>query len=392
MIQIGSLAQAAPVVSPADTCGAVYEIFRSERDLLAVPVVADGVPRGLVNRQHLLVEMAGQFGRPLFERKPITVLMDAQPLIVEADISLDTLNQVLAADRPAALTEGFIITRRGRYEGLGTALSVLQANMAEARKTADQLETARFQAEAAVRSKSLFLANMSHELRTPLNAIIGFTDVVCQEQLGPIRPAKYGEYIEDVNASGKHLLNVINAILDMSKIEAGRLDLDEDYHDPHELIVMVVRIMRGMAERASVLVRETAGAGLPLVRMDMQLYRQMLMNLLSNAIKFSDPGSEVRVEAEVLADGRFATRVVDEGCGIAPGDLARVMEPFGQGSVSRVRRQAGTGLGLPLVKALAEAHGGALDLDSLPGLGTTVTVTLPAERVASADAMPNLIA
>ena len=390
MTKIGSLAQSAPVVAPTETCGAVYELFRAEPDLPAVPVVADDFPEGLVNRHHLLTEMAGQFGRPLYERKPITALMNRKPLIVEADINLDFLNEVLVTDRPGALTEGFIITQDGLYTGVGSALSVLQANMARAEKHAEELESARIAAETATRAKSLFLANMSHELRTPLNAIIGFTDFVCEEALGPVAPAKYGEYIRDVNASGKHLLNVINAILDMSKIEAGRLDLDDDYQDPQELIEMVVRIMRGVSEREGVAVELDLPVTVPNVLMDMQLYRQMLMNLLSNAIKFSDQGGRVRVEAGLDAAGRFYTAVCDHGCGIAEEDLERVLTPFGQCDVSLGRRRDGTGLGLPLVKALIEAHGGVLELDSTLGEGTRASVIFPARRVSMTASLPSL--
>ena len=380
MDRIEALAIQAPTVSPSTICAEVYELFSTDDDLLAVAVVEGNRPIGLINRHRLTLRLADRFGRPLFEKKPVTRLMDPRPLIIEADQSVDYLGQLILDERPSALMQGFIITRDGRYLGIGTALSLLHVNMERSRHRSEELERAKIAAETANRSKSMFLANMSHELRTPLNAIIGFTDFIRSETLGPIRPPQYADYINDVNESGKHLLNVINAILDMSKIEANRIELNEDYLDPEETAQSVVRMMRATAERHGITVRLDIAPAIPDVYADGQLLRQILLNLLSNAIKFSGDARDVLVRVALDASERIVFSVIDQGIGIAEGDLERVMEPFGQAEGSLSRQNEGTGLGLPLCKALAEAHGGTLELRSRLGEGTRVDVILPPER------------
>ena len=380
MDQIQSLAIPAPTVSPRTRCADVYELMSADPDLLAVAVVIDDAPIGLVNRHELTLRLADRYGRPLFEKKPITKLMDANPLIVEAGRTVDFLNQVIVSERPSALLQGFIITQAGCYLGIGTALSLLHANMCRAEQRASELEHAHMEAEAANRSKSMFLANMSHELRTPLNAIIGFTDFIGSEALGPISPPRYAEYIADVHESGRHLLNVINAILDMSKIEANRLELSEDTVCPSQLVNTVARMMRGQAERARITVRARIDGALPALHADPVLVRQILLNLVSNAVKFSIAGGDVVVSASLAPSGGLLFAVVDRGIGIAPEDMERIMQPFGQADTTYARRRQGTGLGLPLVKALAEAHGGRFELESRLHCGTTARVHMPAER------------
>ncbi|RMD90073.1 MAG: CBS domain-containing protein [Alphaproteobacteria bacterium] len=386
MDRIEALVLRAPAVSPDTICADVFELFSSDDDLLAVAVVDGDRPIGLVNRHRLTLKLADRFGRPLFEKKPVTRLMDPKPLIIEADESVDYLGQLILDERPSALVQGFIVTRDGRYVGIGTALSLLQVNMARSRHRSEELERAKIAAETANRSKSMFLANMSHELRTPLNAIIGFTDFIRSETLGPIQPKQYADYINDVNESGKHLLNVINAILDMSKIEANRLELNEDYIDPEETAESVVRMMRATAERHRITVLLDVAPEIPDLHADGQLLRQILLNLLSNAIKFSNDGKEVVLRVALDEAGGLVFSVIDQGIGIAESDLERVMEPFGQADNSLSRQSEGTGLGLPLCKALAEAHGGRIRLASKPGAGTRVDVIFPAARTVGADA------
>ncbi|MGF1605365.1 MAG: sensor histidine kinase [Rhodothalassiaceae bacterium] len=381
METVGHLADPVTPVTPSTAAQQVLHRFLSDDALAVVPVVDAGVPVGLVARPALMLKFAEHFGRELYGRKPIAELMDRDALVVEAVIDVERLNQVIVEQHPRALSTGFMVVAAGRYIGVASGLALLQANMRLAAIRSEELDRARIEAETASRSKAMFLANMSHELRTPLNAIIGFTDFICEGSLGPIQPAKYQEYIRDVNESGKHLLNVINAILDMSKIEANRLELDEEYCDPVELVEIVVRIMRGMADRAGVILHNALSEDLPNLYVDMQLFRQILMNLISNAVKFSDPGSPVHVEGWIEEDGAFVIAVRDEGCGIAPKDMDRVMMPFGQADVSLGRSKQGTGLGLPLVKALSEAHGGTFRLESVLGQGTTAIVRFPGERI-----------
>jgi len=380
MDRIETLVIRAPTVAPDTECSDVYELFCTDDDLLAVAVVDAERPVGLVNRHELTLTLADRFGRPLFERKPVTRLMDSSPLVVEADHSIDFLSQFILDERPSALMHGFIVTRDGRYLGIGTALSLLQANMERAKHRSVELEQAKLAAEAANRSKTMFLANMSHELRTPLNAIIGFTDFIRSETLGPIQPPQYADYINDVNDSGKHLLNVINAILDMSKVEANRIELAEDYIDPAEIARSVARMMRETASRRGVrIVLDTDDAPIEIYA-DSQLVRQILLNLLSNALKFSDEAAEVIIRIACDEAQRCILSVIDHGTGIAEEDIERVLEPFTQAESSQKRAVEGTGLGLPLCKALARAHGGDLQIISELGKGTEVEVALPAER------------
>ncbi len=385
MDRILNLATMAPTVAPETACADVYDVFSRDPDLLALAVVEGERPVGLVNRHELILRLADRFGRPLFEKKPIERLMDPDPLIVDGETGIDDLGQRILTERPSALVNGFIIVREGRYHGIGSALLLLQAQMRRMRAHAEALERAKLEAEAANRSKSMFLANMSHELRTPLNAIIGFTDFIRSETLGPIRPAEYAEYVEDVNASGKHLLNVINAILDMSKIEANRLELNEEEIDPADLCRSVSRMLRETAKRRGIEIRISVPDDVPDLLADPQFMRQILLNLLTNALKFSDAGQTVRLSVEQNREGGLVFTVEDEGIGIAEEDIARVLEPFGQAENALTRTREGTGLGLPLCKALAEAHGGRLVLESVLGKGTTVRIVLPPERTLGTD-------
>lgn len=380
MDSIETIAIRAPVLAPDTPCSEAYELFSAEPDLLALAVVEEERPLGLLNRHELTLRLADRFGRPLFESKPVTRLMDPAPLIVEASIGIDYLSRTILDERPSALMQGFIVTRAGRYLGIGTALSMLQASMYRSRLRAEELERAKIAAETANRTKSMFLANMSHELRTPLNAIIGFTDFIRSETLGPIRPVQYADYINDVNESGKHLLNVINAILDMSKIEANRLELDETCICAGELVLAAVRMVGPNAARRGIEIETRFAPETPDLVCDPQLLRQILLNLLSNAIKFSGHAKRVCIEVSTDAEGACIFSVVDHGIGIAPGDLGRVMEPFGQAESGLARPAEGTGLGLPLCKALTEAHGGTLVLESRLGEGTRVDIRFPPER------------
>ncbi len=239
-----------------------------------------------------------------------------------------------------------------------------------------EIERAREDAEMASFAKTRFLANMSHELRTPLNAIIGFSDILGQELFGKLEFERHREYARLIKDSGEHLLQVVNDILDMSKIEAGSFDITPE---PFEIAPVVERcrqIMSPQAARAGVELVTTVEAGLPEVVADRRACRQILLNLLSNAIKFTDEGG--RVECGARCNGaEFQLFVRDNGIGIAAQDLPRLGNPFFQAECGYDRRAEGTGLGLSVVKGLATLHGGTLTIDSTPGRGTTVTVSLP---------------
>ena len=246
------------------------------------------------------------------------------------------------------------------------------------RKVQEQaLVEARDAALDASRAKTSFLANMSHELRTPLNAIIGFSEVMTREMFGKLAP-RYQEYSRLIHESGAHLLDLINGVLDMSKIEAGKFELHEELFDLEESAQSAVRFLKIPAERAQVALTLNVAAGARLVFADRRAVKQILVNLLSNGVKYTPAGGEVRVTARTLEAGQGIEIVVrDTGTGISKADLERLGKPFEQVESAETRAKEGTGLGLALVKALAQMHGGTAVLDSVLGEGTTVTILLP---------------
>ena len=265
----------------------------------------------------------------------------------------------------------------GAFVGFrGTAQDVSELQWRE-----EALLRAKEDAEFANRTKSEFLANMSHELRTPLNAIIGFSDLMGDEMLGPLGNSQYKGYTADISESGRHLLELINDILDVAKIESGQMSLVEEVVDPQDLIESVRRLVAPRAERAGLNLETRLAEDLPGLRVDKTKLKQILINLISNAVKFTPEGGHVVLSAEAAANGEFLFLISDTGIGIAAEDIPRAMAPFGQVDSRLSRKFEGTGLGLPLVKSLAELHGGRFELVSQPDVGTTVTLRLPASRV-----------
>ncbi|MEM1398582.1 MAG: sensor histidine kinase [Pseudomonadota bacterium] len=239
---------------------------------------------------------------------------------------------------------------------------------------------ARSKAETASEAKSRLLANVSHELRTPLNAIIGFSEMLLMEIHGKLGAQKYSEYVHDIRDSGRHLLALISDILDMSKIEAGQIDAHPTQFSISEAIDVCVRMFRMQAEKKMIDLTVDVPDVLPLLEADRRLFQQMIINLLSNAVKFTPARGRITVSAHYWDIAGFAVSVIDTGCGIPEDDLSRVLEPFQQGGDTYCRHPGGTGLGLPLVKALAEIHGGRLIVRSRVGGGTEATLLFPASR------------
>jgi signal transduction histidine kinase len=249
--------------------------------------------------------------------------------------------------------------------------------------TYEALRIAKEKAEAASRIKSGFLATMSHELRTPLNAIIGFSEMMRHEVMGPLGNEQYRSYAADIHDSGTHLLEIINDFLDLSKAEVGKLELHEEVFDLRGT-VRSVRQLTGESIRAAGLSDSFELAeNLPLLCADERKTKQVLLNLVTNAVKFTPAGGRIEVDARFDPALGLSLIVTDTGIGIAPGDIGRVLEPFEQVDSSLARQHQGTGLGLPLVKAIMELHGVGVELQSEVGVGTRVRVTFPPKRAVS---------
>ena len=278
------------------------------------------------------------------------------------------------------------LTRNGRTFQIrrrampGGAVVSLYSDITERKAAEIKMAQAWAQAELANRAKGDFLANMSHELRTPLNAIIGFSEILSGEHLGPLKNPRYLEYSSDIHSSGLHLLSIINDVLDMSKIEAGKLDIHEEEIDVRQLLASSLRMVRERARKQQVELVCHADDPYLAIFADERAMKQCLLNLLSNAVKFSKAGGRVTVDAHVDAENRTVITIADDGIGMTEQEQERALQPFGQAHSSTTRTYGGTGLGLPITQGLAEAHGGSLSIVSSPGTGTTVSITLPAER------------
>jgi two-component system cell cycle sensor histidine kinase PleC len=289
-----------------------------------------------------------------------------------------------AADITAVKTQEE--ARRLNEEQLQSAVVGLERSQEQLSELARKYETEKVRAETANKAKSEFLANMSHELRTPLNAINGFSEIMVGEMFGPMGDKRYKEYAQDILSSGQHLLALINDILDMSKIEAGKMNLRFEMVAMEDVAEDAIRLVRNRAEAAG-LALELELPDLPEVESDYRALKQVLLNLLSNAIKFTPRGGRITVKAEARHDPlgeRVKVSVVDTGIGIGSDELGRLAKPFEQIESQHSKTQQGTGLGLALTKSLVEMHGGALDIQSAPGEGTTVSFILPARQTAAA--------
>jgi len=265
--------------------------------------------------------------------------------------------------------------------GFRAEKDALIAELEQAKSISDE---ARLRAEEANHSKSRFLATMSHELRTPLNAILGFSEIMRSEILGAHDNPVYKEYANDIHKSGQHLLNLINEILDISRIESGRYEL----HETQVAIATVVedcqRLMRLRSETKGLRIIEVFEPELPLLWADERAMRQICLNLLSNAIKFTPPAGTITLTIRRTPSGGQCLSVKDTGPGIPEQEIPRVLKSFGQGSLAHQTAEGGTGLGLPITKALTELHGGTFDLKSRLGQGTEVIVSFPRKRVREA--------
>jgi cell cycle sensor histidine kinase DivJ len=270
--------------------------------------------------------------------------------------------------RPMQPTDGVKLEHPG--------IVAVTRDISERKAQEAELLKARDEAESASRAKTQFLASMSHELRTPLNAVIGFSEILNRELFGALGEVRYRDYARLIHESGEHLLNVVNDILDMSKIEAGKFKIVKEPFDVASLINSCCDIMQHTAEQKALSLKVDVEPGIPELPADKRACKQMLLNVIANAIKFTEPGGWVQVSARV-EDGNVVLSVSDNGIGIADDDLPRLGNPFVQASSSYDRSHEGAGLGLSVVKGLARLHGGTLELTSTLGKGTTANITLP---------------
>ncbi|MDH3473418.1 MAG: CHASE domain-containing protein [Rhodospirillales bacterium] len=275
-----------------------------------------------------------------------------------------------------------------RTAELSAANAALEGEIGERLRVEHELRAAKEQAEVANRAKSEFLAMMSHELRTPLNAVIGFAELLSQESLGPIGNKDYVVYAEDIRLSGTHLLSLINDILDLSKIEANRFELNEEVVDLADTLRSVLPILQEKIIAGRLRLSSEFPDQLPGLRADPRALRQVLINLLSNAVKFTPEEGEVGVAAGLDGAGNMLLQVSDTGIGIAEQDRETVLQPFNQVDSRLARKYEGTGLGLPLSKRLIELHGGELRIESILGVGTTITLWFPRDRVVARRRAP----
>jgi two-component system, cell cycle sensor histidine kinase PleC len=310
-----------------------------------------------------------------------------------AQATLDTAGIFAAAFSAATpdheLADGRWIRMIERPAAEGGTMRLVRDITADKARERDQAATiamllrAKQAAEETSHAKSSFLAGMSHELRTPLNAVLGFAEIIRDQVFGRHDIDRYSGYAGDIHASGLHLLNLIDDILDLSKIEAGKMELREDIVDLESLVASAFSLVQQAAFRSGVTLRRLARERIAL-RIDAMKLKQCLLNLLSNAIKFTPSGGAITFSVHLDAE-HLSLRVQDTGIGIAPADIARVFEPFRQIDGSMSRMSHGTGLGMPLTKLLIELHGGAIALDSEVGRGTLVELLLPVERVVAQE-------
>jgi signal transduction histidine kinase len=269
------------------------------------------------------------------------------------------------------------ISRRAMPDG---AIVSVYSDVTDLKASERKLIQARSQAEMANHAKSEFLANMSHELRTPLNAIIGFSEIIAHELFGPLGNEKYLDYMKDIHKSSLHLLAIINDVLDMSKIEAGKLELSKEPLNIRHLIGEVIRMMREWAESRSIEMVTKLPVEEVEIWADERAMKQIFLNLMSNAIKFSRDGGQVCIRVVSDEPGLAVVEFEDHGIGMTEEELERALQPFGQAKPSTTRNYGGNGLGLPITKGLIEAHGGKLAIESRADQGTIARISLSTER------------
>ncbi|HSR72884.1 MAG TPA: HAMP domain-containing sensor histidine kinase, partial [Kiloniellales bacterium] len=383
----GAAAPLAPP-RPEGAGDSALRLFDDELELTA-PIRLDGEVVGTVQLRSDLARVSAIIDTYLVMAGLVVLLLVVASVLIAARlqklISAPILDLLRTMQRVAGEQDYGVRARRYGDDELGQLATGFNRMLERIQSHDERLSAAYREAEAASRAKTEFLANMSHELRTPLNAIIGFSEILKAELLGPLGSERYRFYAQDIHDSGHHLLEVINDILDISKVEAGEFELQEQSGDLRNIVAAALRLVRERAESAGIAIEVSVEEGVPEVWIDRRLIKQGVINLLSNAVKFSPEPGTVSVRLARTSDGGLRLSVSDRGIGIAEGDVARVLQPFAQVESAYARSHEGTGLGLPLAKSFIEAHGGRLEIDSRLGEGTTVTLYFPPERVIKRD-------
>jgi two-component system, cell cycle sensor histidine kinase DivJ len=360
------------LITRHDERGCVVFASPAARELFGEPeqnIVGDG----LFERVHVA-------DRPAYRTALSRALADNEPTAVEFRIR---------RSGPAGVVQYIWVETRCRpVRDCGPGLVAVTRDISDYKAREAELLRARDDAESASRAKTQFLAKLSHELRTPLNAVIGFSEILNRELFGTLGEARYRDYARLIHESGEHLLHVVNEVLDLSKIEAGKFTIVKEPLDVGALVALCCDMMRHAAEKRSLSLIVDVAPDIPALPADKQACRQMLLNVIANAVKFTDPGGFVRVTARVR-DGNVELSVADNGIGIAKQDLPKLGNPFVQADNSCNRAHDGSGLGLSVVNGLARLHGGRLELASTLGEGTTATIVLPYDASCeSRDATP----
>ncbi|ACL60050.1 ATP-binding protein [Methylobacterium nodulans] len=381
-----------PDADPAqDLAAAELDLARQQANLREIEAVLDSMTDGVVT-----LDGSGRIldfnkgAKALFGHEPREVTGEDFSLLFTPDSrpAVQAALQRARSGEPASIEaigerrEGILALTVAPIAGEGTRrFSALLRDVTAARRTEAELLRAKRAAEAANSQKSDFLATISHEIRTPLNAILGFTEVMMEEQFGPIGNERYRDYLRDIRTSGEHVVSLVTDLLDLAKIEAGHLDLSFTGVALNDLVGASVSLMQPQAARQRVVVRTSFASGLKPVLADMRSMRQAALNLIANAIKFTDAGGQVIVSTAMTDRGGVALRVRDTGIGMTPDEIETALQPFRQVATAQNRRGRGTGLGLPLTKALVEANRGTLRVTSRKHEGTLVEVLFPPARV-----------
>jgi signal transduction histidine kinase len=364
--------------------GAAYVIFDNGMQphvSLCKALVMDGEVVGTLQIVADLRQFNDEIASYIFLASVITLVLlllamvlswGLQRVISNPIVRLSQTMQRIAGERDYRVR----VAKQGDDE-IGTLIDCFHDMLSRIEHHEASLTHARLEAESASQAKSAFLATMSHELRTPLNAILGFSEIMTMETFGPLGSQNYRDYSRDIYDSGMHLLRVINDVLDLSKVEAGRLELNRTDVDIDDAIQVALRFFRERSKKADLTLTAEIEPDLPTLYADERVVRQCILNLVSNAIKFTPSGGTIIVSVRSEADAWTAISVADNGIGIAEADLPKVLAPFGQADNAYTRKHDGTGLGLPLVKSFTELHAGIFEIESALGAGTTVTIWFP---------------